>query len=359
MQNEQNNHPTIHQSSDPGIQQSPLTDSLTHSLTDSASTPISASQHVSVHAAPKQGDGGSAFPTESSIQKLESSNQPPLELFTQSAILEQIGSTRINRFIAGFWKELNAVGITPPEPGAENGHYFSSAAALFAGNHLPERVRSTLHTLEQAASPQNEDRLDIMIAEHLPHLSLAGRSYLDRALELWFASPDSLSQFATPSAVASSPSSSSIECPASSIQHPGSSTSESSNQHPVTSIQTHPSNLPSPISHLPSPLSSLPSSLSVLSHPDSTPWPEPVDAKQLLDTLAALASKHVILPQYVADAIALYIPHTYAFKLRDISAYLGIESPLKRCGKTTLLSFLGELVHRPIPAANVSPSALF
>jgi len=30
--------------------------------------------------------------------------------------------------------------------------------------------------------------------------------------------------------------------------------------------------------------------------------------------------------------VALWIMHTYAFQLRDVSTYVGIESPEKRCG---------------------------
>src|SRR6185369_8240693 len=37
----------------------------------------------------------------------------------------------------------------------------------------------------------------------------------------------------------------------------------------------------------------------------------------------------------------------------------GIESPEKRCGKTTLLSVLSELVHRPVVASNISSPAFF
>ena len=51
--------------------------------------------------------------------------------------------------------------------------------------------------------------------------------------------------------------------------------------------------------------------------------------------------------------------HTYAFELRDVTTYIGIESPEKRCGKTTLLAVLNKLVNRPVAAANISPSALF
>jgi putative DNA primase/helicase len=45
--------------------------------------------------------------------------------------------------------------------------------------------------------------------------------------------------------------------------------------------------------------------------------------------------------------------------LRDVTAYLGIESPIKRCGKTTLLSLLLRLINRPVVGANVSSSSFF
>ena len=79
-----------------------------------------------------------------------------------------------------------------------------------------------------------------------------------------------------------------------------------------------------------------------------TPPIEPVDGKLLLDTLAATVSRFIVLPKWAADTLALWILHTYAFELRDVSTYIGVESPEKRCGKTTLLSVLSELVHRPV-----------
>ncbi len=57
--------------------------------------------------------------------------------------------------------------------------------------------------------------------------------------------------------------------------------------------------------------------------------------------------------------MALWILHTYAFHLRDVTTYIGLESPEKRCGKTTLLTVLCDLVNRPVVAANISSSAFF
>src|SRR6476620_7451915 len=84
------------------------------------------------------------------------------------------------------------------------------------------------------------------------------------------------------------------------------------------------------------------------------PWPEPVDGQSLLDDLVQLLQLFVVLPKWAPEALALWILHTYAFELRDVTTYLGIESPEKRCGKTTLLSVLSELANRAVALANIS-----
>src|SRR6266849_6329606 len=81
------------------------------------------------------------------------------------------------------------------------------------------------------------------------------------------------------------------------------------------------------------------------------PWPEAVDGKILLDALVALLKRFVVLPKFGAETLALWILHTYAFLLRNVSTYVGIESPQKQCGKTTLLTLLSQLVCRPEIAA--------
>jgi putative DNA primase/helicase len=92
---------------------------------------------------------------------------------------------------------------------------------------------------------------------------------------------------------------------------------------------------------------------------DVEPWPESVDGRVLLDELLGVLERFVVLPKWAAETLALWVVHTYAYHLRNVSTYLGIESPQKRCGKTTLLSVLSELVNRPVVAANISPPAFF
>src|SRR5438093_3212901 len=93
--------------------------------------------------------------------------------------------------------------------------------------------------------------------------------------------------------------------------------------------------------------------------PSSDPWPEPVDGGGLLDELAGVLTRFVVLPKWAAETLALWTLHTYAFQLRDVTTYLGVESPEKRCGNTACLTAVSELASRPVPAANISPSAFF
>jgi hypothetical protein len=89
------------------------------------------------------------------------------------------------------------------------------------------------------------------------------------------------------------------------------------------------------------------------------PWPEPVSGKELLDGLEGLFGKFVVLPKWAGVALALWVVHTYAWLLRHVATYIGVESPEKRCGKTTLLTVLCELVNRPVVASNISSPAFF
>src|SRR5207245_793378 len=67
----------------------------------------------------------------------------------------------------------------------------------------------------------------------------------------------------------------------------------------------------------------------------------------------------VVLPKWAAETLALWILYTFAFHLRDVTTYIGLESPEKRCGKTTLLSLLAELANRAVASSNISPPAFF
>jgi hypothetical protein len=93
--------------------------------------------------------------------------------------------------------------------------------------------------------------------------------------------------------------------------------------------------------------------------PEVRAWEEPVDGAALLNELRALVLSYVVLPPGAAEILALWILHSYAYRLRRVTTYLGIVSAKKRSGKTTLLTVLGALGCRTLLAANVSPPSIF
>jgi putative DNA primase/helicase len=68
---------------------------------------------------------------------------------------------------------------------------------------------------------------------------------------------------------------------------------------------------------------------------------------------------HVVLPNWAPVTMSLWVPHTFGFEYRDITTYLGIESPEHRCGKSTLITILSELTQRAVVASNVSAPSFF
>jgi hypothetical protein len=89
------------------------------------------------------------------------------------------------------------------------------------------------------------------------------------------------------------------------------------------------------------------------------PWEEPVSGATVLDEIERAFIHYVALPEGAAPALALWVLRTHAHEASDVSPLLALTSPEKRCGKTTTLSVLAAVVPRPLPASNITPSALF
>jgi len=89
------------------------------------------------------------------------------------------------------------------------------------------------------------------------------------------------------------------------------------------------------------------------------PWPHPVDGTVLLDAIASVLCRFLVLRLEEIEAIALWILHTYAIEATSISPLLVVTSAEKRCGKTLLLELLLNLVFRPLPTSNITAAALF
>jgi putative DNA primase/helicase len=88
-------------------------------------------------------------------------------------------------------------------------------------------------------------------------------------------------------------------------------------------------------------------------------WPHPVDGLTLANKLAETYSNHVVLPEHGATAVTLWTIYTHAFDAFSVSPILAVESPEKRCGKTTLLELLELLVQRGYMTANTSTPVVF
>jgi hypothetical protein len=100
-------------------------------------------------------------------------------------------------------------------------------------------------------------------------------------------------------------------------------------------------------------------STGALPHWRSEPWPEEVDGAALLDTLRREFSCYVALPPHADVALALYALHTYVFHHFDITPYLAITSPTRRCGKTVLITLLYWLCCRGKKSDSMSKAAIY
>jgi putative DNA primase/helicase len=96
-----------------------------------------------------------------------------------------------------------------------------------------------------------------------------------------------------------------------------------------------------------------------LPHWKVEPVSEPVHGAELLDAIKAIFLRFIVLPKGAPDAIALWILHAWTADAGDISPFLVLTSPTKRCGKTSALILLLYLTPRSELASNISPSALF
>jgi Protein of unknown function (DUF3631) len=96
-----------------------------------------------------------------------------------------------------------------------------------------------------------------------------------------------------------------------------------------------------------------------LAHWKVKPWDAPVDGATLLTDIEQAFTHYVFLPTGASGALALWVLHSWTMDAGDISPFIVLVSPTKRCGKTTVLIILYYLTPRSELASNISPSALF
>ena len=93
--------------------------------------------------------------------------------------------------------------------------------------------------------------------------------------------------------------------------------------------------------------------------PEIEPWSEAVNGAEILSEIAAAHSRYNALPAGASDALALWDAHAHCFEAFEHSPRLGITSPEKGCGKTTLRDVVALLVPRSLSSENLTPAVLF
>lgn len=93
--------------------------------------------------------------------------------------------------------------------------------------------------------------------------------------------------------------------------------------------------------------------------PMPDPWLQPVDGPALLDALSSAIGSYVIMEKRFCDSAALWIVHSYMLDHFQVTPRLAIRSPVKRCGKSTLLDVFRCLVLKALPTSSVTASVTF
>jgi putative DNA primase/helicase len=98
---------------------------------------------------------------------------------------------------------------------------------------------------------------------------------------------------------------------------------------------------------------------SALPHWKVDPWADAVPGAELLADMRKEFERYIVLPPGAADTLSLWVLHAWTIDAGDISPFLVLASPTKRCGKTSVLIVLCYLTPRSELASNISASALF
>jgi putative DNA primase/helicase len=89
------------------------------------------------------------------------------------------------------------------------------------------------------------------------------------------------------------------------------------------------------------------------------PWDGVVSGVELLDDIEKVFRRYIVLPKGAGAALALWTLHAWTADAGDISPFMVLVSPTKRCGKTSVLIILYYLTPRSELASNISASAIF
>jgi putative DNA primase/helicase len=96
-----------------------------------------------------------------------------------------------------------------------------------------------------------------------------------------------------------------------------------------------------------------------LPHWNIEPSPDPVDGAALLNAIRQIFRRYIVLPKDADIALPLWVLHAWTMDAGDISPFMVLVSPTKRCGKTSVLILLYFLTPKSELASNITAAALF
>lgn len=92
---------------------------------------------------------------------------------------------------------------------------------------------------------------------------------------------------------------------------------------------------------------------------DVTAWEAPVKGAELLDEIHGVIQKYIACEQETSIATSLYILFTWCIDAVHFAPIACITAPEKQCGKSTLLTLMGDMVKNPYTSSNSSVAYLY
>jgi Protein of unknown function (DUF3631) len=83
------------------------------------------------------------------------------------------------------------------------------------------------------------------------------------------------------------------------------------------------------------------------------------DRINALDVVHHLLGRYVGLSEHQSVAVALWIVHTFVYHRFTVTPRLLLTSPVRGCGKTTLLDVIEALCARPLKSDHITPAGLY
>src|SRR5262245_52059691 len=96
-----------------------------------------------------------------------------------------------------------------------------------------------------------------------------------------------------------------------------------------------------------------------LPHWNVEPSPDPVDGAALLSAIRRIFRRYIVLPPGADIALAMWVLHAWTMDVGEVSPFMVLVSPTKRCGKTSMLIILYYVTPRSELASNITAAALF